>query len=105
MAKHKQNPRTIQPKVKPPVEQKQNAAAGPAKAGQPQAGMPADKWFMIVLVAIAFLVNAATISYDYTLDDPYFTKSNPLVREGISSIPSFFTHAAYYGVFKNHDAS
>lgn len=65
----------------------------------------ADKWLVIILLAIAFLINAATIRYEYTLDDPYFTTDNPYVKEGVAGIPTFFTHAAYYGVFKNHDAS
>jgi len=65
----------------------------------------AEHWYIIILLAIAFLINIPTLTYDYTLDDPFFTKDNPLVRAGMSSIPEFFKHAAYYGVFKNHDAS
>jgi tetratricopeptide (TPR) repeat protein len=105
MAKHKQTPKTNQPKAKAPTEQKQISNTNPVKTSLPETNTPKDKWFIIILAALAFLINAATISYDYTLDDPYFTKSNPLVKEGVSSIPAFFTHAAYYGVFKNHDAS
>ena len=71
----------------------------------PESKAPQDKWLVIILIAVALLANAPTLRYEYTLDDPYFTKDNPLVREGVSSIPQFFTHAAYYGVFKNHDAS
>lgn len=67
--------------------------------------MPADKWLVMILAAIALLINIRTINYDYTLDDPFFTKDNPNVSKGIAGIPEFFTHAAYYGVFKNHDAS
>ncbi len=71
----------------------------------PKAGILADKWLMLILVGVAFAVNIATIGYDYTLDDPYFTSGNPYVRQGLSATPVFFTHAVYYGVYKNHDAS
>lgn len=60
---------------------------------------------MIALAAIVLLVNFHTISFDYTLDDPFFTKDNPNVSKGLSAIREFFTHAAYYGVFQHHDAS
>jgi hypothetical protein len=100
-AKQKQTPKTVgQPRVKAPMEQKQTTATLP-----PAGKTLADHWYILILVAIAFLVNATTIGYNYTLDDPYFTTGNPLVMKGISSIPEFFTHAAYYGVFKYHDAS
>ena len=102
MSKHKQQNKAkpVQPKSTAPVATKQ-----PVPQPAPAQGVIADKWLVVMLVAFAFLVNAATIRYDYTLDDPYFTDGNPYVREGVSSIPVFFTHAAYYGVFKNHDAS
>ena len=101
MAKQKQN------KVKPPQSKSpaQVVNKQPVQSDIPKGKVLADKWLIIMLVAIAFLINAATIRYEYTLDDPYFTTDNPFVREGVSSIPQFFTHAAYYGVFKNHDAS
>jgi len=103
MAKKKQHPSTsTQPKskAKAPAENK------PApKPDLPKAKAPTDKWLIAILVVFAFAINAATIGYDYTLDDPYFTKSNPYVSQGLSATPVFFTHAAYYGVFKNHDAS
>jgi len=101
MAKKKQNLNTTnQSKAKKQVENKPVA-----KPSLPKPKVPADKWLITALAVIAFVVNAATISYDYTLDDPYFTKSNPYVSQGLSATKVFFTHAAYYGVFKNHDAS
>ena len=101
MAK-KQQQKPTQPKAKEaaPVITKQ-----PVQAAMPKIKAPGDKWLVMLLIAVALLANVATLRYDYTLDDPYFTKDNPLVREGVASIPQFFTHAAYYGVFKNHDAS
>src|SRR5579872_4888235 len=58
----------------------------------------------IILIAVVLIINAPTINYNYTFDDPFFTRSNVLVMKGIASIPEFFTHAAYYGVYKNQDA-
>ena len=104
MAKNKNTPRP-QP-ARAQAQPVQGAAikpvAQPLDAGSKA---PADKWFLMILVALAFLVNARTINYGYTLDDPFFTKDNPNVSKGIAGIPDFFTHAAYYGVFANHDAS
>ncbi len=104
MAKQKQTPKAIpatavvKPKAQPEIKQ-------PLKPMQPAAKALAEHWLIIILLAIAFLINTPTINYNYTLDDPFFTRENPLVRAGVSSIPEFFKHAAYYGVFKNHDAS
>ena len=64
-----------------------------------------NKILLIVLAVVAFVVNIRVIGYEYTLDDPFFTKDNPNVSKGLSAIGEFFTHAAYYGVFKHHDAS
>jgi tetratricopeptide (TPR) repeat protein len=104
MAKNKQTPKPI------PAQAAARPAGKPAlvasEAGKSTgSGIIADKWLVIVLVAVAFLVNVRTINYQYTLDDFFFTKDNPNVSKGVSAIPVFFTHAAYYGVFTNHDAS
>jgi len=101
MASQKQN-KSKQPQAKSPFPAVNKQ---PAQASLPKGNVLADKWLVAILVGIAFLVNAATIRYEYTLDDPYFTTDNPFVKQGVSAIPQFFTHAAYYGVFKNHDAS
>ncbi len=105
MAKQKQQggnrPQTPRP-------QPAAAAAMPTPAPKvlqtPTGTMPV-KWLAIILAAIVLLVNAPTIGYEYTLDDPFFTKDNPNVSRGVAAIKEFFTHAAYYGVFKHHDAS
>jgi len=103
MAKHKQ-PKN-RPQSAPAAPKAQSAAPSVAAPSPAVAGGPALKWLIMVLAAIVLLVNIRTINYDYTLDDPFFTKDNPNVSKGLSAIGEFFTHAAYYGVFKHHDAS
>lgn len=105
MAKNKNTPKPRQ--TAPQQAPANKPIAKPATAAtelKTQKG-PTDKWFIIILAALALLINIHTITYDYTLDDPFFTKDNPNVNKGLAGIPDFFTHAAYYGVFKNHDAS
>lgn len=106
MAKNKQVPNK-QPQPKPAQPSRPAAAPRPAAttADQPATKRSIDKWLILFLVGFAFAVNLKTINYDYTLDDTFFTKENPFVKEGLSSVKGVFTHAAYYGVFKNHDAS
>lgn len=100
MAKQKQTPKVNQPKPAPPVINKQEPPVNKLDSKTPSANL-----LLLILVAVALLVNAPTLRYDYTLDDPFFTSANPLVMRGTESIPEFFKHAAYYGVFENHDAS
>ncbi|GAA4468666.1 tetratricopeptide repeat protein [Nemorincola caseinilytica] len=96
--KAKQQPAPVQQPTPKAIPVQPIAAPSPA-------GMAPVKWLMIILAAVVLLVNMRTIGYDYTLDDPFFTKDNPNVSKGLSAIKEFFTHAAYYGVFKHHDAS
>ncbi len=103
MAKQKQPSKTPQPKPQPAAAPKQATATSVPSPATSDA--PSLKWLMIILAAVVLLVNVRTIGYDYTLDDPFFTKDNPNVSKGLSAVKEFFTHAAYYGVFKNHDAS
>ena len=100
MGKNKQNQKAKQPQAKPPVEQTK-AVPQPHTASKTLA----DKWLILILIGVALAANIATVSFDYTLDDPYFTTGHPYVRQGLSQTSEFFTHAAYYGVYKNHDAS
>jgi protein O-mannosyl-transferase len=102
MAKQKQPNKTKQQQVPVSAAPKHTPVES---ATLPSSGGPALKWLIVILAAVAFLVNIKTINYDYTLDDPFFTKDNPNVSQGLSAIKEFFTHAAYYGVFKHHDAS
>jgi protein O-mannosyl-transferase len=107
MTKHKHIPKTSQAKTTTQPQQhpgQVKSPESPKARDNPKTFQP-DNWLMLILVAVAFLINATTISYDYTLDDPFFTKENKMVNKGVASIPDFFTHAAYYGVFQHHDAS
>jgi tetratricopeptide (TPR) repeat protein len=100
MAKNNKEQKAKQPQARPQAEQKR-----PAPQAAPAPKALAEKWLILILVGVGLAVNIATINYDYTLDDPYFTTSHPYVRQGLSATSVFFTHAAYYGVYKNHDAS
>lgn len=100
MAKHKQTP-----KAQSQTKVEQSAPTKVATAAAVATNAPAVKWLMIILAATVLLVNIRIVNYDYTLDDPFFTKDNPNVSQGLSAIKEFFTHAAYYGVFQHHDAS
>jgi hypothetical protein len=106
MAKNKQVPnKQPQPKVAQPTRPAPVTKPAAATTAAPRARGSFDKWLILFLVGFAFAVNLKTIQYDYTLDDTFFTKDNPFVKQGLSSVKDVFTHAAYYGVFKNHDAS
>jgi tetratricopeptide (TPR) repeat protein len=106
MAKQKHpNKSNLTPAQAPKPNVQAPAKATTSNTEPATTGTPASKWFMAILAAVVLLVNVRTINYDYTLDDPFFTKDNPNVSQGLSAIKEFFTHAAYYGVFKHHDAS
>lgn len=103
MAKNKKSKTPAQSQ---PAPQSAPARPAEAKSAPPAAtGASPVKWMIILLALVTFLINAPTIGFDYTLDDPFFTKDNPNVSQGLSAIKEFFTHAAYYGVFQHHDAS
>lgn len=103
MAKNKRTPENTSPQPKPATMRPAPVAA-PAAAAAP-GGLMEYKWFLLALILIGFVINLPTLNYQYTLDDPFFTKDNPLVKEGTANLMEFFKHAAYYGVFKYHDAS
>lgn len=56
-----------------------------------------DNWYVVALVAVAFLINAHTLTYDYAYDDVVFTSRNTLIdTKGIAAIPELFTHGKNY---------
>ena len=73
MAKKKQTSNPDQPKPKAPVAAKQQPA------NKAVSGRPAYNWYVIILMAVAFIINARTISYDYTYDDAVFTSKGNLI--------------------------
>lgn len=106
MTKHRHIPKTGQAKnSSQPDHPRAAKTLTSEKKSESRPKTHPEKWLTVILVALAFLVNASTIGYDYTLDDPFFTTDNKFVANGVASIPVFFTHAAYYGVFQHHDAS
>jgi len=66
-----------------------------------------DKWAIILLIAIAVIVNIRTIGYEYTYDDAAFTSSGNLIdiRGGMKSIPEIMTHAKNYCFDKSNIGS
>jgi len=96
MSKHKPQNKTITSQTKSPV----------ADARSPIARVIADKWYLITLMALAFIINAQTISYDYALDDAVFTSENSLIGiKGIAAIPALFTHGKNYNFDKSNTGS
>ena len=68
MAKKKPVLRAEAPKAPPQVPNKKPQQPAP----KPSAGMT-DKWYIIVLMAVVFIVNARTIGYEYTYDGVHYT--------------------------------
>jgi protein O-mannosyl-transferase len=98
MAKNKQNSKITQPPVKPPAANK--PAAKPVKTARVE---NPEKWFIIILIAVAFIINARTIAYNYTYDDAVFTSENSYIGiKGIEAIPGLFTHAKNYNFDKSN---
>ena len=105
MAKKKQTSNPDQPKPKAPVAAKQQPA------NKAVSGRPAYNWYVIILMAVAFIINARTISYDYTYDDAVFTSKGNLIdlpladNGGIYCIPALFTHGKNYCFDKSNNGS
>ena len=104
MAKKNPAPRADQPKAAPQVPNR--------KPQQPAAKEPfvmTDKWYIIILMAVVFVVNARTIGYEYTYDDAVFTSKGNLIdirgMGGLASIPELFTHGKNYCFDKSNNGS
>jgi len=104
VAKKKPIQRAEQPKAPPQVPNK--------KPQQPEPKTPmamTDKWYIIILMAVVFAVNARTIGYEYTYDDAVFTSSGNLIDlpdiGGFKCIPALFTHGKNYCFDKSNNGS
>jgi tetratricopeptide (TPR) repeat protein len=51
----------------------------------------------IIIAAVAFILYAQSISFEYTLDDEYVVTNNVLTKDGINSFPIILTSDYFYG--------
>ncbi len=103
MAKQKQTNRNNPPSPpKTPVASKPTPQPPKVKKA---AGIT-DRTLIMILIAVAFVVNIRTISYSYTYDDTVFATEQTLIGiRGISAIPALFTHAKNYNYDKSNTGS
>jgi protein O-mannosyl-transferase len=101
MAKSKQTTKNIQSQVKAPVTNRN--AAKPVQS-KPKG---TTEWHLIgILIAIAFIINIRTLTYNYTYDDAVFTTEQSLIGiRGLGAIPPLFTHAKNYNFDKSNTGS
>lgn len=62
--------------------------------------LTATKWPGRILMAIAFLLYANTLSYEYTLDDAIVITDNMYTQEGLAGIPGILKYDTFKGFFK-----
>jgi protein O-mannosyl-transferase len=55
----------------------------------------------LILVALAFLLYASSLSYQYILDDQMVITENQYTQKGFSGLYDIFTHDSFEGYFKN----
>lgn len=101
MAQNKQANKINRPLAKVAVETKPTVKT---KDSEPKGF--SEKWLVIILMVIAFAINARTIDYGYTYDDSVFTTEQTLIGlKGIAAIPDLFTHGKNYNFDKSNDGS
>jgi len=104
VAKKQQIPKADQPKQQTVQPNKQ-----PQPASKPAAKVSQYNWYVIILMAVAFAVNARTIGYEYTYDDAVFTSKGNLIdirgMGGLAAIPELFTHGKNYCFDKSNNGS
>ncbi len=103
MAKQKPANRASQPQPTktPPVSRSSAATSRPVKAE----GV-SERTLIILLIAIAFIINIRTVSYSYTYDDTVFTTEQSYIGiKGLGAIPGLFTHAKNYNYDKSNTGS
>ena len=60
---------------------------------------------LIALIGLVFLLYGNTLFHDYTIDDRIVVTHNKLTQEGISALPSIFSHSYLYGYDGREDES
>jgi len=60
---------------------------------------------LYILLGLAFLLYLNTLSHDYVIDDRIVVTNNTLTKEGISAIPSIFSHSYLFGYDGREDES
>lgn len=100
MAKQKQTKPINVPPARMPADNVSSKSAGAASRGV------TDNRLIIILIAIAFIVNIRTVTYSYTYDDTVFATEATLIGlRGIKAIPALFTHAKNYNYDKSNTGS
>jgi len=104
VAKKKPVLRSEAPKAPPQVQTKK-----PQQPAAPTPFVMSDKWYIILLMAVVFIVNARTIGYEYTYDDAVFTSKGNLIDlpdiGGLKCLPGLFTHGKNYCFDKSNNGS
>jgi len=109
MAQKKQTIRPDQPKAKV-----QPVTRPASRSNESTPFVLNDRWAIILLIAIAIIVNIRTIGYEYTYDDAAFTSAGNLIdirakaprsEYLLGSIPELMTHAKNYCFDKSNIGS
>ncbi len=53
----------------------------------------------LIIAAFAFILYSQSISFDYTMDDPFVLKSNSITTQGLKAIPTLLKTDRLYGYF------
>ncbi len=59
-----------------------------------------EKWAIVLLATLAFVLYANTLTHDYALDDAILITENEYTQQGIAGLPDIFTHDTFRGFFK-----
>ncbi|MCW3122068.1 MAG: tetratricopeptide repeat protein [Flavipsychrobacter sp.] len=104
MAKQKQTNKTNNIPGRPPVVTTPPPQSRPKTTSESKG--VTDRTLIIILIAIAFIVNIRTTSYSYTYDDTVFTTEQSYIGlKGLGAIPGLFTHAKNYNYDKSNTGS
>ena len=99
--KSKQQSIPVQTKTNSVIVNKNNT-----NTGQKNNKFSLGNLYIIILLAIAFIVNANTINYKYAYDDDVFTTENSCIGiKRLGAIPLLFTHAKNFNLDKSNSGS